>query len=139
MSAAWPLDVAVAAALLADATLAARLAGDKLYSGVAPKNADFDYLVLGDGPEEQFRTFGRQGHSNDLAVHIWSRGQAKKGVLLIYKDIERVLDRQKLPLNADGSVHTMVQMGTRLQTVVPDLDGVTFHGVARVEVLSQVG
>jgi hypothetical protein len=133
VSAAWAIDVAVAAALTGDGTLAAKLAGDKLYSLVAPKDSPFDYLVLGDGPESQFRTFGRQGHANDLAIHIWSQGQQKKGVLDIYADIERVLDRQKLALTGGN---TMVQMATRLQAVLADPDGITFHGVARAEVLS---
>lgn len=135
MSAAWPIDVAVAAALTGDALLAARLVGDKLYSGVAPKDALFDYLVLGDGSEDQFRTFGRQGHTNDLAIHIWSRGLQKQGVLLIYDDIERVLDRQILSLTGN----TMVQLATRLQAVLADPDGITFHGVARAQVLSFAG
>lgn len=135
MSAAWPLDVAVAAAFNADATLAAKLAGDKVYSLVAEKDSPFDYIVLGDGPEAQFRTFGRQGHANDLAIHIWSQGQAKKGVLDIYGDIERILDRQRLVLTG----HTAVRMATRLQAVLVDPDGVTFHGIARAEVLSLVG
>lgn len=137
MSAAWSLDVAVAAAFNGDVTLAALLAGDKVYSLVAPKDSPFDYLVLGDGPEDQFRTFGRQGHANDLAVHIWSQGQAKKGVLAIYDSIERVLDRQILVLA--NPANTMVRMATSLQAVAVDPDGVTFHGVARVRVLSLVG
>jgi hypothetical protein len=132
VSAAWAIDVAIAAALNGDGTLAAKLAGDKVYSLVAPKDSPFDYLVLGDGPETQFRTFGRQGHANDLAIHIWSQGQAKKGVLDIYADIERILDRHTLALTAN----TMVRMATRLQTVLADPDGMTFHGVARAEVLS---
>lgn len=135
MSAAWPLDVAVAAALTGDGTLAALLAGDKLYSLVAPKDSPFDYLVLGDGPEDQFRTFGRQGHANDLALHIWSRTDQKKGVLVIYDHIERILDRKIIALTGN----TMVRMATRLQTILADPDGITVHGVARVTVLSLVG
>jgi hypothetical protein len=137
VSAAWPIDVAVAAAFIADGTLAALLAGDRVYSLVAPKDSAFDYLVLGDGPEEQFRTFGRQGHTNDLAVHIWSQGRAKQGVLTIYDSIERILDRHTLALT--NPQNTMVRMATRLQAVLVEPDGVTFHGVARVSVLSFVG
>lgn len=137
MSAAWPIDVAIAAALNADGTLAAKLAGDKVYSLVAPKDSVFPYLVLGDGPEDQFRTFGRQGHANDLAIHIWSQTDQKKGVLTIYDDLERILDRQKLALA--NPANTMVRMATKLQTILVEPDGITFHGVARVEVLSLVG
>ena len=135
MSAAWPIDKALSAALLADGALSAKLAGDKLYSLVAPKNSAFDYLVLGDSPEVGFRTFGRAGHDTELAIHIWSRGQQRKGVLSIYGDIERVLDNKRLTL--DG--HTMGLMRTRLQSVLTDPDGITCHGVVRARVVSLVG
>lgn len=137
MSAAWPLDKAIAAAFNGDATLAALLAGDKVYSLVAPKDSPFDYIVLGESIEEHFRTFGRQGHDNDTAIHIWSQRKAKQGVLDIYHEVERILDRQILALAAPAN--TMVRMATRLQTVIADPDGMTFHGVARAQVLSLVG
>jgi hypothetical protein len=44
------------------------------------------------------------------------------------------------PRSADARAHdrrnTMVRMATRLQAVLADPDGITFHGVARAEVLS---
>lgn len=135
MSAAWPIDVAVAAAITGDVTLAALLAGDKVYSLVAKKNAPFDYIVLGDSPESQFRTFGRGGHANSLTVHLWSQKTQKKGPLTMYDNIERIFDNKPLVISG----HTRVSTSTRLITVLADPDGVTFHGVASIDVLSMVG
>lgn len=132
-SAAWPIDVAVDTAILADAQVSAVLKGDKVYSLVAKQGAMLPYIVLGDSAETAFRTFGRAGNDGALTMHIW--GTDKRQVLTIHAHLVRILDGARLAVAG----HEMVRGRVELVTVLADEDGKAMHGVARYTPMTQVG
>lgn len=131
---AWSLEVALVAALEADAPLTAILAGDQIYSGTAPEGSAFPYLTLGESTEGEFNKFMRRGNDTTCTLHIWSQVGGKQQVLTIWGHLERILNRKKLTLTAPGEQ----LFGTaQLVTVVSDPDGITTHGVVRYRSLAR--
>lgn len=130
----WPIEVALAAAINADATLATLLAGDRVYSLWAPPNAPFDYITLGDVNESASSRFHRPGTITNETLHLWSRAGGKQGVAAIYAALVALLDGNVLALS-DGR---MLRGRMELTTVLADPDGKTAHGVARYTVLAEV-
>lgn len=139
-SAAWPIDVALEAALGADAALIALLnpgGGDavKVYNGKAPQETGEPYLVLGDTAEDRANTFGRAGNSGEQTIDIWCpAGEGFRRVKQIYGEMKRILDGKRLVL--DG--HTMVLGALRLVTILNDPSG-SAHGVAFYSARTQNG
>ncbi|MGI8765701.1 MAG: DUF3168 domain-containing protein [Gemmatimonadaceae bacterium] len=131
---AWPVEVALAAAIETDATLATLLAGGKVYSLVAPPKSPFDYITLGDMSESASSHFNRFGTSSVETIHIWSRKPGKSGVLAIYMALYVLLHGRALPLAGTAS---MLRGTLILATVLADPDGLTAHGVARYAVRAE--
>lgn len=128
-SSVWPLHVALAAALNGDATLAALLSGDKVYSLVAPRGAVFDYLVLGDSNTQDLPTFTRAGERGAITIHAWCVGDDQMTALQLFGELRRVLHNVHLTLSGTTQVHCVGQL--TLVTTAPDPSGEFVHGVFR--------
>lgn len=127
----WPVEVALAAAIESDPTLATLLAGAKVYSLVAPPKSPFDYITLGDVSESAKSRFNSFGTSAVETMHLWSRKPGKSGVLAIYGALYTLLHGRALSLSGSAS---MLRGTMTLATVLGDPDGITAHGVVRYSV-----
>lgn len=135
-SATWPLHVAIADAINADAALLAALGGPgRVYSLTAPKNARPPFVTLGSTSEGPFRVFGKDGSAVLVSVHLWTPGVTnQQPALELYGHLRRVLDRRALEL--DGP-HALARGELELVDVLADPDGETTHAVARYTALTQ--
>ncbi len=130
-SAVWPIDKALAAAFKANAALSARLAGAKVYSGMAPTNSALPYIVLGTSAEDPFRLFKRAGMSGSTQFQVWTLGPDKRATQEIYSLAKQVLDSQVLALE-DGLL--MLRGSCRLIGVLPgDVAAKTYRAIAVYE------
>lgn len=130
-SAVWPIDKALAVALKDSAPLNARLAGGEVYSGTAPANSSFPYIVLGTSAEDPFRLFKRAGMSGSTQFQVWTLGPDKRAAQEIYSLAKLVLDSQRLVLE-DGLL--MLRGSCRLIGVLPgDLAARTYRAIAVYE------
>lgn len=92
-SAAYPLQVGMAAALEADGPLTALLfSAQSIYSLRAPDLAKRPYIILGSSTEIPDRLFSRQGVASEETLHIWGAKRDKLDVLQIYAELARVLN-----------------------------------------------
>lgn len=131
VSAIWPLHVALAAAINGDATAAALLAGDKVYSLIAPSGAVFDYVVLGDSNAREVPTFSRAGESGAIAIHLWCANDDQATTLQLFGELRRVLHDVRLTLTGTTQLHCLGKLS--LVTTVADPSGEFVHGVTRYE------
>lgn len=130
-SAVWPLHVAIAAAILADAPLAALLGADKVYSLVAPRGTGLDYLVLGNSDARDVPTFMRAGEQGAILIHEWIVGEDQAKLLQLYGELRRVLHNVHLALTGTTQIHCVGQLS--LVTTSADPSGEYVHGVARYQ------
>jgi hypothetical protein len=128
-SAVWPLHVALAAAILADPTVAALLSGEKVYSLVAPRAASFDYVVLGATAAQDLPTFTRAGEQGSILLHVWCAGDDQMTTLQLFGELRRVLHNVRLPLTGTTQVHCLGQLS--LVSTSEDPSGDFAHGVLR--------
>lgn len=96
---------ALYAALTGDVDLAALLGTDASHSGVydaqAPKDAPFDYIVLGDTSEDDVGTMGNEAKAGRESIRIHTEaGPAERTgstrARTLYVHVERVLNGQAL-------------------------------------------
>lgn len=92
-TAAWDLQVAVRAKLLADTDLMAAVTG--VYDDV-PGDAVHPYITVGDATEVPDDAHDRQGLTSTLTLHIWSKYRGFSEALKILGHLDRVLDRKPL-------------------------------------------
>jgi hypothetical protein len=142
----WPVEVAVAAAINADSALEDLLAGDRVYSRIAPaKIADPDdaaleidtpypFVVLGERTESQENRFDDPGERGSLTIHIWSREIGNRQLSLIYDELARVLG---VPLTLSDGV--MFAGWLEYVTDSYDQEGEAMHGIAEYRRLTSRG
>lgn len=134
----WPVQVALEAALVADAPLVALLGTDatgvaKVYDSQAPGDAALDYVVIGDATEGRggaASTFGRGGHAGRIALHVWAA--TREAAAAIHAHVARILDGQRLTLAG----HSMVIGRLALIASFPDPSG-AHHRVLHYETLTR--
>src|SRR4051812_48585552 len=97
-SSAWELHVAIAALLNADVTINALLNGDNVYSLTAPRDADFDYIVIGATTATDFALFGLVGEEMPITLHLWVAGEDQAKLLQLWGEVKRVLHYQPIAL-----------------------------------------
>lgn len=119
---AWELQKAVYNALVADATLAAMIAG--VYDH-APQGAAFPYLVIGESTARPWGAAGLDGIEATLAVHVWSRARGLREVKTIAAEVYRILHDANLALTG----HTLVSLRFAFSESALEADGITRHGV----------
>lgn len=138
VSALWPIDLALAAAIQADGPTMALLAGQGVYSIRAPAGAVMDYVVIGDSEEaDTFRALMRQGSNAVLTLDVWSgMTESRAGVLAIYNALRKLLHTTALPVDPSSGV-TFCRGSLELVTVLADRDSAATHGILRYTVLSR--
>lgn len=100
-----PVQQALYAAWSADATLMSMI--DGVFDDV-PDGALAKYIVIGDGTETPFRTFGKNGHEDAVTVHVWTRDDAGsagyKTALAIIERMTAVIEGQALAVGGHSTV-----------------------------------
>ncbi|MEO7102877.1 MAG: DUF3168 domain-containing protein [Gemmatimonadaceae bacterium] len=139
----WPLQVALATAIAADATLQGILAGDMVYSVSPPENTPYPYITFGLVQENDDNLFGKPGTLAGQVLDIWTRKTTTTGgatqeiggrqVLQIYGALRHLLHQQPLTVTGFSVVNGLVS----LLATMDDPDGITVHGVARYDVTSR--
>lgn len=129
-AAAWPIQKAVAAAINADAAIAARLGGDKVYSGSVPAGTAFDYITMLGPSESDYALFARGGSSCVLTLGLYCKEKGQRKTAELYGELHRVLHNATLVL--DG--HAQAIASLQLIDIQPDPDGSYQHGVVRVNI-----
>ncbi len=124
------LQAAVFARLLADADLLAALGGPRIFDG-APRGTDFPYVTLGAAGQADWSDGSAKGGDVSLTLHVWSRQGGKKEAWAIAGLLMRLLHDEPLAL-AD---HQLVTLRVAFAEVRRDPDGITEHGVVRLEAL----
>lgn len=127
-SAALELQAAVAARLAAEADLLAALGGARVFDG-APRGTDFPYVTLGPASQSDWSDGSTAGAAVTLTLHVWSRGAGKREAWTILGILMRVLHEASLPL----SLRSLVDLTAVFAEVRRDADGITEHGVLRLE------
>ncbi len=121
---------AVVARLLADADLLAALGGPHIHDG-APRGTGFPYVTLGAAGQADWSDGSAEGGDVSLTLHVWSRQGGKKEAWAIAGILMRLLHDEPLAL-AD---HHLVTLRVAFAEVRRDPDGITEHGVVRLEAL----
>jgi Protein of unknown function (DUF3168) len=115
------------------------IVGVRVFDTVAPQGTPFPYITITSPTESAFDVFHKRGNAGSLTLHIWDRDTGLDSAQLssrtthaIYAEIEKVLNLQAIGITgADlvrGSLSYIVGM--------IDADGITYHGVARYDVLT---
>lgn len=129
-SALWPIQQAVFNTLSNDATLA------NLVTGVfddAPENQAYPYVVIGDGTEIPFRTFGRDGSDTTITLHIWSDYGGYREALQILNQVNSLLDGQAIAVAGYDQVYLLYEQGDPMR----DPGGILRHIPARYRMVVQ--
>lgn len=126
MSAHWPLQEAMAAALAADSGMKA-LVGDpvRLHDDV-PRNPVYPFLTLGEGGEIDWSVQGFEGVEVRAVATVWSRYAGRKEVKLIVDRIRIVLHDASLAVSGWRLVNLR-----RESTEFARGPGGAYRGVAR--------
>lgn len=136
-TAAWPVQVAVASALEADAPLVALLGSwggsPAIYSGQAPEGAPFDRVILGEPAERDFDALMRRGNEGTLLLDVYTLSPANAAALAIYGRLVAALDA--VPLALTG--HALLTGRVSLVTAFGDPDSGGRHLVARYRALTR--
>jgi hypothetical protein len=98
---------AIRGALLADATLIARLGGSRIFDEV-PEKIGHPYVVFGDERVRDWSTSSDTGSAHTLNVEIWSRHRGLHECLEIAALVEAVLE-QALPVPGFNLVQLRVE------------------------------
>lgn len=104
------LVVAIGAAIEGDATLAALLAGDKVYNGLAPEGSVFNYITLSNFNEAEKNLLGLAGTSSKATFNIWTRGQGEMDVLTIYEALKVLFHNKRLILSAGRQIQGKLRL-----------------------------
>lgn len=129
-AAAWPIQKAISALLIADAAIAASLGGDKVYAGGAPSGAAFDYITMTGPSESEMALFHGGGSTAVLTLHLWRKEKGQRKTAELYGEVHRVLNNATLVL--DG--HRLGTSQLQLVDIQPDPDGAYQHGIVRVNI-----
>lgn len=135
MSAIWPLDVAIDTLIQGDATLSAKLKGEKVYSLQSPtRDSALPYIVLGSSSESTARTYDSKFKDTIVTISVWSADVTKAEVAGIVADLERLLDGTQL--NVGG--HHFVSGAFSVIAIMPDSTGRYGMASCRYEALNYV-
>lgn len=133
LSAAGPLQVALAALLDGDAEIAAATGGRVFSTGTVPANVAAPWVELGESAEAAFRLFGAGGNTGDEQVTVVTRREdGKPGALGLAGHVVRVLDKAT-PVVAG---HQVLDSTCEITTTFADPDGVHMRCVLRWRVTS---
>jgi len=126
--AAWALQQAVFAALVADHTLTT-LCGGRVFDAV-PRGAAFPYVVLGEAEEQDA---GSPASTHTLSLHLWSRGNGSREIKQLASAVRGCLDGAHLTL--DG--HVLVDLAFLSADYARQSDAETYRGSLRFRALTE--
>jgi len=112
-SALSPIESAIAAKLLADATLIGMVTGIFDFRGI-PLNQEYPYVTLGDSTETDDSTFDTIGYDTTFTLHIWSAQPGSKECQQILARLNMLLNHQPLTLTGLAHVGTWYDMSQTL-------------------------
>ncbi len=127
-AAAWALQQAVFAALIADHTLAT-LCNGRIFDAV-PRGAAFPYVVIGEAKEQDA---GSPASEHTLSLHLWSRGNGTREIKQLASAVRGCLDGA--PLGLDG--HVLVDLAFLAADYARQSDGETYRGSLRFRALTE--
>lgn len=138
----WPVEVALADVLMKSKGLSALIGPNKVFNGAEPPNTPYDYVVIGDHPENPANMLGKAGNLGTVTLHIWcgidrpdgTQEVSKRPVIEVYAELLRSVRKNNLQLEG----HTVSYLYWRLITVLQDPVAPAFHGVAACEIQTQV-
>jgi hypothetical protein len=134
VSAAYPLTVALEAALSGHQGVAGVVGLEGVHSLKAGAHASLPYILLGSSAEGDSSVFGRKGFENEEELHLYTPIETQKeGALQLYAQVHDALDRKLLPLAG----HDMVYGTLELVIVLEDEDGEAVHTFARYITLNR--
>ncbi len=130
-AAAFALQKAVLAALVADTALAA-LVGERIHDA-PPRAQEFPYVAFGEAGERDWSSGSESGAEHRLTLLAWSRHRGKREALAIAERIVAVLHDAALTL--DG--HRLVNLRRETSEVRGEADGVTWRGAVRFRAVTE--
>lgn len=136
-----PVQAALYALLAADSGTLGTLV-DGIFDDV-PEGELQKYIVIGEGTETPFRTFGRNGHEDTVTVHVWSRDDGgnsstgSSGTKRVQSIIERMSNLIETgPFTVTGHSTAMAQVEFTEIMRSEDENGVLWrHGIVRYRVI----
>lgn len=133
MSAAWPLQKSVYAALAAAPVLQTYLGAPARVFDEPPEDAAFPFLLVGEASERDIAATGGETSEHIFLLHAWSRGGGRKEAKLILAAAHAVLHDQMLAVEG----HRLVNLRCAESSVVREDDGETYHGLARFRAVTE--
>lgn len=124
---------AVYAVLAADAGVQAVLGSPARIYDHVPPDATFPFLTLGAVQAEVFDTRERAGMRQTLVLHVWSRYRGQQETKNILGAIYTVLHQGGFTVAG----HELAACRWRSAETLLDDDGLTRHGVAQYEIITQ--
>lgn len=125
---AWDLQTALRALLLAHTPLMAL--ATTVYDHT-PQDAEFPYVVIGEGSGGRDDTDDSVGADHMVTIHTWSRYRGLKETKQIQQELYNALHRQAFTV--DGALQ--IDCNLEAEETFLDEDGLTRHGVQRFRVL----
>jgi hypothetical protein len=131
-SAAWALQQAIFAALVADAPLVALLGGARIYDDV-PQGAAFPYLTFGHSAARDWSTGSHDGDEHIVTLHVWSQANGKRQAHEIMGAIRTALHDKPLALTG----HHLINLRHEFSEARRDPDGETTRGIVRFRAVTE--
>ena len=132
-SASFALQVAVFAALTADAGFIALLGSPpRLYDDVPPRPS-YPYVTFGQSTETDWSTGTDPGTEHVLTLHVWSKAAGRKEAQAIAAAIQAALHDAPLALSG----HRLINLRNEHFDVRRDPDGETIRGLVRFRAVTE--
>jgi hypothetical protein len=131
-SAGFALQQAIFAKLSSDAGTLAALGGPRIYDDVPPR-AEFPFVTFGQSTERDWSTGTDEGVEHVVTLHIWSRGRGRKEAEAVVTAARDAFHDQPLVLSG----HRLINLRHDSSEARRDVDGETFHAIARFRAVTE--
>lgn len=131
-SSGFALQQAIFQKLSSDAATIAALGGTRIYDDV-PTRAEFPFLTFGQSTERDWSTGTDSGQEHLVTLHVWSRGRGRKEAETAIAAAREALHDQVLNLAG----HRLINLRHEFSEARRDIDGETFHGIARFRAVTE--
>jgi hypothetical protein len=116
-SPAWALEEAVVAMVEADADIAA-MGAEMFQSGSVPASRKAPYITSDEASEEDWGTFGADGHLSQRTWHVW--GNTKEEAMRLYAALSELFDGADVPIAGHLAVHTAIRLVATMHDPGPE-------------------
>lgn len=131
-SAAFELQTAIYAALLADAGVTAALGGAFVYDAV-PRAAAYPYVTFGQTAANDWSTGTEDGEEHTVTLHVWSRAAGRRETQSIIAAVRTGLDNADLALPG----HHLVNLQHEFSEARRDVEGEAYRGLVRFRAVTE--